>query len=282
VVVRRWTVVGLAVLAALALACDGSGDAGPASTGRPKPGLPSSMAALGDSITTGFGSCLTLVACGRNSWSTGNGTVVQSHYRRIREGNSAIKGNAGNFAESGARAVDLAGQARRAVRAKAGYVTVLIGANDACARTVDAMTSVKTFRSQIDAALGELKKGLPKTRVLVVSIPDLYRLWQLGRKDEHAVRAWNNGVCPALLADPTSTSAAANARRQRVADRVDAYDDELAEACDAYGKRCRWDGGSAHGVRFSLDLVNHLDYFHPNAEGQDTLADVTYPGRFTW
>jgi lysophospholipase L1-like esterase len=281
-VVRRWTVAGLAVLAALALACDDTGTAGPAPTGKPKPGLPSSMAALGDSITAGFGSCLTLVVCGRNSWSTGAGTAVESHYRRIREGNPAIRGNADNFASSGARAADLAGQARRAVRAKPAYVTVLIGANDACARTVDGMTSVKTFRAAVDDAFATLKKGLPKARVLVVSIPDLYRLWQLGHSDTHAVRAWNNGVCPALLADPTSTSAAAGTRRQRVADRVDAYDDQLEKACQAYGKRCRWDGGSAHGVRFSLDLVNHLDYFHPNAKGQDTLADVTYPGRFSW
>jgi lysophospholipase L1-like esterase len=240
------------------------------------------MAALGDSITAGFGSCLTLVVCGRNSWSTGSGTAVESHYRRIREGNSAIRGNADNFAESGARAADLAGQAQRAVRAKPAYVTVLIGANDACAPDVDAMTPVKTFRSEVDAALTELRDGLPKARVLVVSIPDLYRLWQLGRKDDNAVRAWNKGVCPSLLADPTSTAAADEARRRAVADRVDAYDDELEDACRAYGKKCRWDGGSAHHARFTLDLVNHLDYFHPNAEGQDTLAEVTYPGRFTW
>jgi lysophospholipase L1-like esterase len=275
-------VAGLAVLAALALACEGTGNAGPAPTGRPKPGLPSSMAALGDSITAGFGSCVTLVVCGRNSWSTGGGTVVQSHYRRIREGNPAIKGHVHNFAEPGARAADLAGQAGQAVRAKAAYVTVLIGANDACAPDVDAMTPVKTFRSEVDAALTELRDGLPKARVLVVSIPDLYRLWQLGRKDDNAVRAWNKGVCPSLLADPTSTAAADEARRRAVADRVDAYDDELEDACRAYGKKCRWDGGSAHHARFTLDLVNHLDYFHPNAEGQDTLAEVTYPGRFTW
>ena len=280
--VRRWTVAGLAVLAALALACDDTGNAGPGPTGKPKPGLPASMAALGDSITAGFGSCLTLVVCGRNSWSTGAGTAVESHYRRIREGNSAIRGHADNFASSGARAADLAGQARRAVRAKPAYVTVLIGANDACAHTVDGMTSVTAFRSAVDDAFATLKKGLPKARVLVVSIPDLYRLWQLGHDDAHAVRAWNNGVCPALLADPTSTSAAADTRRRRVDDRVDAFDDELAQACQSYGKRCRWDGGAAHGVRFSLDLVNHLDYFHPNAKGQDTLADVTYPGRFSW
>jgi lysophospholipase L1-like esterase len=37
-----------------------------------------------------------------------------------------------------------------------------------------------------------------------------------------------------------------------------------------------------HGVRFSLDLVNRSDYFHPNAEGQKRLAEATYPGRISW
>jgi lysophospholipase L1-like esterase len=279
---RRWWVIGLALLAAMGLACEGTGNAGPRPTGKPVSGLPSSMAALGDSITAGFGSCFTLVVCGRNSRSTGGGASVESHYQRIRTGNSAIRGHNENFAESGAQAVDLAGQADRAVRAKVSYVTVLIGANDVCGGGVDAMTPVDTFREQIDAGLAKLKKGLPKARILVVSIPDLYRLWQLGHTNESAVRAWNHGVCPALLADPTSTDPAADQRRHRVADRVDAYDRSLAAACKAYGKRCRWDGGSAHGVRFSLNLVNHLDYFHPSAEGQNELADVTYPGKFSW
>jgi hypothetical protein len=34
-----------------------------------------------------------------------------------------------------------------------------------------------------------------------------------------------------------------------------------------HGKRCRWDDGEVHNVRFSLDLLNHLDYLHPSSEG---------------
>jgi lysophospholipase L1-like esterase len=279
---RRWTVIGLAVLSAMALACEGTGTATPAPTGRPVSGLPSSMAALGDSITAGVGSCFTLVVCGRNSWSTGNGTAVDSHYKRIRDGNPAIKGNARNLSVPGARAADLPRQADAAVKAKVAYVTILIGANDACTTDVDAMTSATSFRASIDSTLGKLRKGLPKARVLVVSIPDLYRLWQAGHTDDKAVRAWNDGVCPSLLANPTSTAAADNTRRRRVADRVDAYDAQLAAACKKYGRHCRWDGGAAHRVRFGLDLVNQIDYFHPSAAGQNELAAVTYPKRFTW
>ena len=281
---RRHLVI-FVVLAALALACEGGagqggGTAQPTTTA--KKGLPSSMAALGDSITAGLGSCLTLVACARNSWSTGTSAAVDSHYRRIREDNPAIRRHARNHAVPGAHAEALAAHADRAVADKVQYVTILIGANDACADRVDDMTSTATFRKQVDTALRRLRKGLPKARVLVVSIPDLHRLWEVGHTDERAVRAWRRGVCPSLLARPTSTDDADEDRRRRVGKQVDAYNRELRSACRAYGSRCRWDGGSAHRVRFSLDEVNEIDFFHPDAEGQQKLAEATYPGRFTW
>jgi lysophospholipase L1-like esterase len=241
------------------------------------------MAALGDSLTSGFGSCLTLAVCARNSWSTGGGTQVDSHYLRIRAGNRAIAGHHRNFAVPGARASGLAGQAATAVREKkVEYVTVLIGANDACRRKLAEMTPVTTFRRQVDAALATLKKGLPRARVLVASIPDLYRLWQIGHTNRNAVRAWSVGICPSLLADPTSTDEADADRRKAVRDRIDDYDRALAAACRAYGRHCRYDGGAVHRVRFDLSLVNHLDYFHPSVAGQNKLASVTYPRRFTW
>jgi lysophospholipase L1-like esterase len=281
-VFRRRHLVAFVLLAALALACEGAGTAAPEPTGAAKKGLPTSMGALGDSITAGYGTCFTLVACSRNSWSTGGSAAVDSHYRRIRDDNAKIRGNAENYAVPGAVAADLAGQADRAVRDKVQYVTVLIGANDACADRVGDMTRTGTFRKQVDTALARLKKGLPKARVLVVSIPDIYRLWELGHDNKRAVRAWSRGVCQSLLARPTSTADADDERRRKVADRVDAYNRELEAACKKYGKRCRWDGGRAHRVRFSLDLVNEIDYFHPDVEGQNKLADVTWPGRFTW
>ena len=279
---RRWHLAVFVLLAALVLACEGAGTAAPEPTGTAKRKLPASMGALGDSITAGYGTCFTLVACGRNSWSTGSSTAVDSHYRRIREDNPAIRGDAENYAVPGAQAADLPRQVDRAIADKVEYVTLLIGANDACADRVSGMTGTATFRRQIDAALARLKKGLPKARVLVVSIPDLYRLWQLGHDNERAVRAWSRGVCQSLLARPTSTAEADDRRRRQVGDRVDAYNEALEAACEDYGRRCRWDGGDAHRVRFSLDLVNELDYFHPDVQGQWELAEVTWPGRFTW
>lgn len=234
------------------------------------------MAALGDSITTGFGTCLVLSNCQRNSWSSGDGLRVDSHYRRLLEANPAIRGNGHNQAAAGARARQLPEQATAAVNAKADYVTVLIGANDACRGRIEDMTEVTDFRSEVDRALAVLKQGRPKARVLVVSIPDLYRLWEIGHPEAQVVRVWDRGICPALLANPTSTADADTSRRSLFRARIDAYNKQLVAACKAYGSRCRSDGGAVHRVRFSVDMLNRLDYFHPDVDGQNKLAEVTW------
>ncbi|HEX8630739.1 MAG TPA: SGNH/GDSL hydrolase family protein, partial [Catenuloplanes sp.] len=217
---RRWPAALLALLAAVALGCEKGASGGGTATGPASTDLPSSIAALGDSISAGYASCLTLVACHLNSWSTGTGLRVDSHYRRIQRANAAIRGRAHTLAVPGARAGQLPGQARAAVRAGVQYVTVLVGANDACRGAVADMTPPATFRDQIDDALGVLRDGLPRTQVLVVAVPDLYRLWEIGHTDTRAVRAWSLGVCPTLLARPTSSAGADVARRRAVRDRV--------------------------------------------------------------
>src|SRR5207244_1245756 len=118
--IRRWHLAVLAALAVLALACEGGAGASPqpSSTASAK-GYPSSMAALGDSISAAFGSCGTFVVCGRNSWSTGTAGAVDSHYHRILAKNGKIKGHERNLAVPGAEAGDLAGQASQAVDMKA-------------------------------------------------------------------------------------------------------------------------------------------------------------------
>jgi lysophospholipase L1-like esterase len=278
---RRWQAAGLAVLGVFALACEGTGAADPKPSGSTK-GFPSSMAALGDSITAGYASCLSLSACLRNSWATGDGILVDSHYRRILAGNPAIKGNARNYATAGATAADLAGQAAAAVKFTPAYLTVMIGANDACRSTIDGMTGTSAFAERIGAALATVKAASPRTRILMVSIPDVYRVWELGHTSRLATSVWSVGVCPSLLANPTSTATADVARRKLFRDRIDAYDGLLAQACAGYGPRCRWDGGAVHRTAFGLNELSALDFFHPNSSGQGVIARLTYPSTFTW
>jgi lysophospholipase L1-like esterase len=239
--------------------------------------LPGSMAGLGDSITRGFNACGFYVDCTSRSWSTGSSSEVNSHYRRILAGNPAILGRQHNDALDGARASDLARQAGIAVNQRVEYVTIEIGANDACRSSESAMTPVSTFRAQIDAAMATLR-GLPAdARVLVASIPDIKRLWAIGKGSFAARLAWSTlKVCQSMLANPASTAAADVARRDRVRQRVRDYNTQLAQACAAFGPRCDFDGNAVFSYQFALSQVSQWDYFHPNTAGQRVAAEITW------
>lgn len=276
-----------AVVLLLALAAGCSGPAGappagpppaPAPTSAPTPpivaGLPGSMAALGDSITQAFLVC-GISDCPQDSWSTGSAGGLGSHSQRLGKARGAAV-DTHNLAVSGARVSDLAAQARVAVAAKVDYVTVLIGANDACAPSEESMTSLAKYTAAYDLALATLAGGLPKAKILAVSIPDLEQLWRVG-KDRAEVRSrWERfWICQSMLGDAASTSAAAAARRQRVRERVIAYNRAMAAVC-ARHPNCRWEGGAVFGHPFALDMVSAGDYWHPSLAGQRMLAEVTW------
>ncbi|WP_343951731.1 SGNH/GDSL hydrolase family protein [Nonomuraea longicatena] len=239
---------------------------------------PRVMAALGDSISTGFNACGWYVSCLSRSWATGTDRDLDSHYLRL-----GMSGGNRNFAEPGATSADLRGQVDRAVTAGAGYVTILIGAQDVCTRTERAMTSVPVYRSRVEQALSALREGLPQARVFVASIPDLRRLWVAGREHGLARAFWTLGrICQSMLADPASKARADVDRRARVRQRVVDFNAVLARACAAYGPRCRTDGGAVFSYPYTLAHISGWDYFHPNALGQKVLAEQTFKHGFDW
>jgi lysophospholipase L1-like esterase len=247
------------------------------------PPIPNKMASLGDSITRGFNACGWYTDCTGRSWSTGDYASVNSHYLRIKATNSAISGFNYNDARSGAKEVDLNGQAQTAVSQGVGYVTILMGANDACTSSEATMTSVSTYRAQLDAALNTLKTGLPNAAVFIASVPDIQRLWFIGKDSSSARSAWNGfGICQSMLANPQSTAQADVDRRARVRQRVVDFNSQIALACTAYGANCKFDNNAVFNYQFVLSQVSTWDYFHPNTSGQAVLASVTYPAGFNW
>jgi lysophospholipase L1-like esterase len=240
-------------------------------------GSPDSMAATGDSITRAFNTgLLPFTDAPRNSWSTGSRTYVWSHYRRILAVNPTIFGRNYNDARSGAKMRDLTGQMATVNTQHVDYVTVLMGANDACASSEAAMTPVSDFRTQFRAALTTVTAGSPNALVYVVSIPDVYRLWLILHDDPSARLAWRlTGFCKSMLANPGSTAPADEARRQRVRERIVDYNEVLATVCAQY-VRCRFDGNAVFDYPFEPRHVSTRDYFHPSLEGQRALAGVTW------
>ncbi|GIH79948.1 GDSL-type esterase/lipase family protein [Planobispora longispora] len=244
-------------------------------TARPVRVAATAMASLGDSITRGFNACGFYVDCPSRSWSTGTSTRVDSHYLRLLADDPSMV--AYNDARSGARIADLPGQAELAVSQRAGYVTILMGANDACTSSEAGMTSVADFEASFRTAMRTLVTGLPEASIFVASIPDVRRLWQVGKDSSAARSAWAAfGICQSMLARPRSTDQADVDRRERVRQRVADFNAVLAGVC-AEQITCRYDGGAVFGYPFELSHVSRWDYFHPNTSGQRLLAEVTYP-----
>jgi lysophospholipase L1-like esterase len=238
--------------------------------------LPDSMASTGDSITRAFNTGVPFTDARRNSWSTGSRAYVWSHYRRILASNPTILGRNHNDARSGAEMRELAGQMATVNTQHVDYVTVLMGANDACASSETAMTPVGEFRAQFQDAMATLSAGSPQVLVYVVSIPDIYRLWAILHDDPTARLVWRlTGFCKSMLANPVSTAPADEARRQRVRQRVIDYNEALGSVCATY-VMCRFDGNAVFNYPFARRHVSRRDYFHPSLEGQRALADVSW------
>lgn len=247
-----------------------------ASGAEPPPPLPSSMAAVGDSISQAVSSGGSLGATyPANAWSTGTNTTVNSHYARLLALNPGIVGRAWNDSVSGAKMADLDGQMRLVVGQRPDYLTVLVGGNDLCTDTVAQMTSVADFSAQFATAMDTLTTGSPQTRVYVASIPRVYQLWELFRSSFWARSVWSlGGICQSLLANPTSTQSADVARRAQVAQRNVDYNATLAAVCALYAN-CRFDGNAVYNVAFAKSDVAG-DYFHPSVAGQAKLAAVSW------
>ena len=94
---RRLVIAVLAVCVVVGLLAPVSAAAAPA--------LPTSMAALGDSITRAYDVCCSYRDHPGQSWSTGGTWYdgITSHYERIKRHNRAIGGHAHNNAVTGAK-----------------------------------------------------------------------------------------------------------------------------------------------------------------------------------
>jgi lysophospholipase L1-like esterase len=233
------------------------------------PPLPSSMAAIGDSISRAHDVCCAYGDHPGQSWSTGSTSYdgITSHYERIKQRNPAITGHAWNDAVSGSKMAQAPGQATQGAR----YVTILLGANDLCTSSPSTMTAPDSFRASFGQAMATLMAQDPNPYVFVSSVPNLYQLWQVLHTNSLARWAWANfHICQSMLG-----AARTEADRQLVVDRERAFNQILADVCAQYS-RCRWDGGAVYRYQFTASQVSALDFFHPSLSGQAALARVTW------
>jgi len=270
--------VGLVVAAGLATGDDPAARPAARLAASHAPTYPSSMDALGGSVTRGFNTDCpdAWTDCPDNSWATGANPAVDSVYLRLLALNPHLRNNNANDAESGTTMADLDEQAQSAVRRDAALVLIAMGTNDACGGRTGVMTEVSVFRDEFTTAMDTLTAGLPGARVHVVSIPDLYQRWQTFHTVPSAVKAWRSiPFCPTLLAHPTSNAPAAVDRRAAVRARVLDFNSVLAQVCANY-PQCTTDGGAAFRSPVIAAEFSTHDYWHPNIAGQATLARLVW------
>ncbi|MFE2550989.1 SGNH/GDSL hydrolase family protein [Streptomyces sp. NPDC059355] len=279
---RRRTLAGAgaaaALLAGLLTGCqsggsDTEGEQG-AQAGPRWNTAPASIAAAGDSITRGFDACSVLADCPEVSWATGNDPAVHSLAARLL-GEAQVPERSWNYAVTGSRMADLAGQLASAAEHRPDLVTVMVGSNDACRPTASSMTPVAEFRAGFEKALTGLRAASPTSQVYVSSVPDLQRLWEQGKDAPMVRQIWKLGICQSMLADPLSAAAGATARREQVRARVVEYNEVLREVC-AKDRLCRYDGGAVFQYPFAADQLSHWDWFHPGKDGQARLAELAH------
>ena len=143
------------------------------------------------------------------------------------------------------------------------------------------MTSVADFTTRFRAAMTTLTAGSADTYILVTSLPDAYRLWELFRTNSWSRFIWSvGGICHRCWPNPTSTQAADVQRRATVRQRNIDYNAVLAGVCAEFA-RCRYDGGAVFATAFAASDVSG-DYFHPSVAGQAKLAAATWAAGYSW
>ncbi len=207
-----------------------------------------------------------------------------------------------NHAVSGAVMADFATQANEVVSAaivtpsgKAGMVTVLLGNNDVCASTLDAMTDPVLFEAQYRAGLDILaaSAATKNAYIHVSNIPAIYWLWNAMREDNWCLFIWNWVPCENLLSNPDNDCGSDNShldpdnihpddgpncvRRKEFHAKIrDIYNPILRDVLQEYIADGRLPNAyfvDIFDIQFGTEHINDGDCFHPSVKGHALLAE---------
>lgn len=233
------------------------------------------MAAIGDSITTGFNANLPLDNKSL-SWSTGYSTSgkVESHYLRVKKVYTGDVYQV-NVARAGAKSPDLARQLGKLKKDLKGreldYLTVMIGANDVCTWPQNHAAQLAAFNTRVRATLDGALALNPGMKVSLVPVPDMLRLYEVG-KEKGCSNLWKIfRSCSVLLLNKDP------AQRAAFGERLQDLNDSLATIAAEYPQAVHF----AHEVAtfaFSPEDLSGKDCFHPSWKGQNKIAAYSWQG----
>jgi lysophospholipase L1-like esterase len=233
------------------------------------------IGAIGDSFTAAMNACETPGDCPEVSWSTGTDPEVNSIASRLEE-LQGVRPQTVSAALSGGNLQDSLNSLSEIIEASPQLVTVMIGGNDVCGRSVGSMTPLDEFGEKFATLLGMLSREVPDARVLVLSIPSFQSFWDLARIQPLASAYWERyGFCISGLAGAASDDPAFVAARGTVVERVDAFNGIIADIC-ATTPNCIWDDGALNAYRFTEAELSAIDYGHPSVAGHAAIAKIAW------
>jgi lysophospholipase L1-like esterase/PKD repeat protein len=224
---------------------------------------------MGDSITTAYDANSTAINLGEQpyySYGVGWNTTVFSLWKRLESiyGPNSITPHL--LAVPGDKADDMVWQALDAVQNHSGFITILIGGNDAChhAGSTPTPTPVWNFSESLNRTFKILRHNLPASTV--ISLGNVVNVSELDTLFASNVQA--QGVysqeCPILnsiaLGNTTAT--------QQLNNMIDSYNRMEVQIAKLYNVTL-WD---MHSLIFGSADVNTLDYFHPSPAGHQAIA----------
>lgn len=234
------------------------------------------LGVLGDSVSLGVNSCGEPGQCAAASWASGDDPAVASVAMRIATSDRGVFPEIINSAKDGGTLADALELSGEVIAAQPDLVLLLLGGNDVCKRDVDSMTSVEDFRTDYTQLLQRISTGAPDARILALSIPDLYQLWEIGHDQIAATSVWNESPsCANLLGDAQATDAASVQRRETVAQHNADLNTVIAEVCTA-DVACTHDGGAVFAYQFSPQEISSIDFFHPSVTGESVIAEIAW------
>ncbi len=240
-------------------------------------GYPSSIAAIGDSEETGYGTNVTGEArdVKANNWVTGTNPVVHSLYARILAVNPKIKGHAYNVAGDGADAFSIAFQASELARIHVDLLVEALGWNSLCEAE-----PLKQFRAEIGAGMHELSLEHPDARILMVGIGAIQATWRAAGAGSVQTRSDATDSRGIGACDPKYDANGNPAPNQlALLQRQEArYNGVLSSICARY-VHCRWDGALDKVSFQPSDLAAH-HAGHPGPSGAAKIAAEVWGAGF--
>ncbi len=227
-----------------------------------------------------------------HAWFSGESSndFITSHLERLRQVSPDLK--AYNFAISGSTTQDLAKQVtelletERKEQRTMEYLSLLIGANDLKAKTLDEIVLPITYELNIKTALTRILEKDPYRQILMVGLPKVYRIFEESQ-DIVGYRLLGSDIRCDDLRRTFYGNAVFFDRSNPDYDRTKIVYHMYQEALERVAGELRIAFPMAHirtvqnyDVMALLNKTLSVDCFHPSEWGQAMLAEVTWSYSF--